>query len=334
MFPPFASIAPIAPLSAVATALALLSAPHAANATGGFYNVSQIVLGTHEPSIQFPSPAPVCGGACSYLAISGTQMSNSYAIWPGAYATAAAPALYTGLEALYSQVQELLAIPAPPAGVQNIGLPGGALQRSQVAFSVNPADPASARQIDVQTWKSGSGASAASYAVKITLPPGPARPVFLRFEVPQLVRDGVYAMEIAGPSGQEPIVTPPERLQARSAVEVLVDGLPVWSSQSMKLLPRRYESVGAVPIEFSWGPTLNGGVVTLFLGTLPGNSIRTATLVMRSDLRVDAPVCKTTYSYYSGDKQRCTAQIEGLSLPSKTSPPWYWHRPDVTAYML
>lgn len=318
----------------LATQAAMSLAPTAAYATGGYFNVSQIVLGTAEPSIGLPLVPTVCAGACAYASTSGVQMNGSYTIWPGDYAMAQWPPTYIGLAPAYPSVQESLHLPSPPVGAHNVGLLIGVRERAQVTFSVAPQDPPSARQLDVQTWKTGSGASAASFAVRISLPAGPARPAFLRFEVPQLVRDWEYAKQIAGPSGNQPLTTMPKRLQARSAVDVYVDGLPVWSSQSLRLLPQRYNPTLPGTVDLATGPALNGGMVTLFLGTLPAGSVRTAVIVLRSDLRVDAPTCHTESNAAFSDPHRCDAQIEGLSLPSKSSSPWYWHTPDVRLYML
>jgi hypothetical protein len=316
------------------TQAAVSLAPTAAHAAGGYFNVSQIVLGTAEPSIGLPLVPTVCAGACAYASTAGVQMNGSYTLWPGDHEMAQWPPAYIAVAPLYPTVHDTLHLPAPPLGAHNVGLPIGVRERAQVTFSAAPQDPASERQLDVQTWKSGSGASAASFAVRINMPAGPSRPAFLRFEVPQQVRDWRYATQIGGPSGNQPLVTMPARLQARSAVDVYVDGLPVWSSQSLRLLPKRYSPSVPGTVDIKTGPALDGGMVTLFLGTLPANSVRTAVIVLRSDLRVDAPTCHTEPDAAFSDRHRCDAQIEGLSLPSKSSSPWFWHTPDVRLYML
>lgn len=295
-------------------------------------NVSQLVLGVQEPMPAASWFGTPCGSACRYTTVSGTQMGNGYAAWPGDLTHAAWPVFPSPMQPTYSVVQDDLAVAPPPAGSQYVGLTGGVRQRSRVAFSPSITDPASARQLDVQTFASGTGASALSYAVRIEAPAGPSRKTFLRFAVPTLVRDGIHASQAAGPSGQEPVVTWPRRLQARTAVDVYVDGLPVWSSESMRLQPRRYQPDTPGELMPGWGGPMDGGTATLFLGSLPALSVRTAVIVMRSDLRVDAPTCHTDHLAYGTDLRRCDAQLEGLRLPSRSAAPFYFHAPDITVF--
>ncbi len=307
--------------------------PAASRADPPVLNVSKLVLGTEEPlppeGWAVISP---CGNDCRYATVSGTQMSNGYGSWPGALNTAAWPVFYSNVEPLYEAVQDNLAVAAAPAGTAYSSLPSGVKQRSRVAYSYLWSEPASSRQLDVQTFKSGRGASAVSYAVRINTPPAGARRTFLRFKLPTLVRDGQYATEVAGPSGNQPLSTMPKRLQARSAVDVYVDGLPVWSSQSMRLLPQRYNPSLPGTLELQWGGALDGSNATLFLGTLPAGSARSAVIVLRSDLRVDAPTCHTVNQPLGLDERSCDAQLEGLSLPTQASAPFYIHNPDISVY--
>lgn len=309
-----------------AAALALASSAHAD------INVSQLVLGVQEPMPAASWFGVPCGTACRYTTVSGTQMGNGYAAWPGDLTHAAWPVFPATMQPTYSSVQDELAVAPPPPGSQNVGLAGGVRQRSRVAFSPSITDPASARQLDVQTFASGTGASVLSYAVRIEAPAGPARKTFLRFAVPTLVRDGIHASQTAGPSGQQPVVTWPKRLQARTAVDVYVDGLPVWSSESMRLQPRRYKPDTPGELVPGWGSPMDGGTATLFLGSLPALSVRTAVIVMRSDLRVDAPTCHTDHLAYGTDLRRCDAQLEGLRLPSRSAAPFYFHAPDIAVF--
>lgn len=317
---------------ALPAALAVLALSATGPALGTQYNVSQLVLGAAEPSP--PGWFGVsCGQACRYTSVAGTQMSNGYASWPGALSHATWPVFPALPPPSYSSVQDALAVAAPPAGIVDVGLPSGVLQRARVNFSASIIDPPSARQLDVQTFKSGTGASALSYAVRIEMPPGNARRTFLHFGVPTLVRDSLHASRLGGPSGNEPIVTRPLRLQARSAVDVYVDGLPVWSSESMRLQPQRHRPDTPGMLGPAWGPALDGDTVTLFLGSLPAGSTRTAVIVMRSDLRVDAPTCHTEHFAHGSDQRRCDAELEGLRLPSRSLAPFYSHTPDILVYM-
>lgn len=316
-------------LAGLAAGLALPPAGQAATAT---HNVSQLVLGTHEPLPAGTARTWACGGACRYASVSGVQMSNAYGAWPGALAQAAWPVFFSNIAPIYDTTQESLAIAAPPVGTQYLTLHSGLWQRARVGFSYLYSAPDSERQLDVQTFRTGNGASAVSYAVRIETPVDRARPTYLRFQVPVALRDAQQAGYIGGPSGQQPFTTPPKRLQARSLVDVYVDGLPVWSAQSVQLRPRRWPASLAGTLQLDGDQPLDGGTATLFLGTLPAGSQRTAVIVMRSDLRVDAPTCHTVPNVLGDGQRRCDARLEGLSLPSKSAAPFYIHTPDIAVY--
>lgn len=313
-------------VSALAATLAL-SAAHPAHANG-VLNVSELVLGVAQPT-PAAGAAQACGSACRYSTGSGAQMGGSYMTWPGAYITAAWPIAFGLGKQAFGAVDDTAAVPMAEPGTVYDTLPGGALQRAQVVFSDSASMPASERQLDVRTWRSGSGAAAVSYAVRIDTPAGPARPTFLRFGVPTQVR----AVKQAGYfNGNQPVTERPLRYQARSAVDVYVDGLPVWSAQSTRLVPKRFDPDVAETLAVDSGPPLAGGEVTLFLGSLPGGSSRTAVIVMRSDLRVDSPTCHTVPNTLGNDWRRCETRIEGLALPSISAAPLYLHQPHVTVW--
>lgn len=319
----------LSPHGAVVVAL-LLAAPHIA--TAATYNVSQTVLGVAEPLPANGGFQLACGSACRYASASGAQMANGAIAWPGAFAMASWPVHFTSTAPQYASVDDTLAVPAAPAGTQYDTLGEQPWQRAQVAWSYLSEMPASARQLDVQTWRSGTGASAVSYAVRINTPADGARRTYLSFEVPTSVRAWKYAGYIGGPSGQQPYTVLPNRMQARTAVDVYVDGLPVWSSQSMRLRPKRHGASGAAPFDLDWGDALDGSQATLFLGTLPAGSSRTAVIVMRADLRVDAPSCYTLPDPAFDDERRCNAHREGLALPGSSVAPLYLKVPAVTVY--
>jgi hypothetical protein len=326
------SLRRLSPLAACCSLLLAAAGPAAA----ATYNVSELVLGTAQPLPPAPWIGATSASSCRYASVSGAMMANGYTIWPGAYATNGWPVSFSATPPLYDPAQVQLVVPDPPAGQAYDTLFGDPLprQRARVVFSASAAMPASARQLDVQTWRSGSGASAASYAVRIEAPAGPARPTFLSFGVPTPVRESKRAGHIAGPSGQQPFTIYPKRMQARSIVDVYVDGLPVWSSESLLLMPqRRSDPWGQT--EISWGPALDGSRATLFLGSLPAGSVRTAVIVLRSDVRADASACDVEPNQFLGvDLRRCNAEAEGLSLPTKSGPPTYGHVPDISVMRL
>ncbi|MBC7939061.1 MAG: hypothetical protein H7Z19_04735, partial [Chitinophagaceae bacterium] len=271
-----------------------------------------------------------CGTACRYSTASGAQMSNGYTSSLSPYITAAWPIQFSIGKPVFSDVADALFVPPAAPGTVYDTLPSGLWQRAQVAFAEPAALPSSARQLDVQTWRSGSGGAALSYAVRIDTPAGPARRTYLRFGVPTQQRADKRAGYY---NGNTPITEQPEKMQARSVVDVYVDGLPVWSSSSMRLLPKRYQPEVPSMIDIDTGAAMAGGFADLFLGTLPGGSSRTAVIVMRSDLRVDAPTCHTVNNVLGNDWRRCDTRLEGLSLPTLSVAPLYLHQPYFFVYM-
>lgn len=315
---------------AVAASALLAGAAGSGLAATATHNVSQLVLGVHEALPQGTARTFECGSACRFAGASGVQMSNGDAVFPGPYETAAWPVFFSSAAPNHATTEKSLGISDAPNGTQYVTLAPGLLQRARVGFPYLYSAPAAERRLDVQTFRSGSGASAVSYAVRIEAPPGSARPTYLRFAVPTQVRAQQLASDNGG-AGQ-PVVTYPKHLQARSIVDVYVDGLPVWSAQSMLLRPRRFPSSLGTTLALEWDQPLDGGTATLFLGSLPPGSVRTAVIVLRSDLRVENPTCYTVSNVLGDDWRRCDARQEGLTLPSRAEAPFYIHTPDIAVY--
>jgi hypothetical protein len=316
---------------AAAAAALLLVAPGPA-AAQSVHNVSQIVLGVAEPTPAGIYATWPCGVACRWASASGAQMGNGWTTNVGPSITAAWPVMFSVGMPDYGSVDDDLYVAPPAAGVVRDTLAAGAKQRAQVVFAAPSNLPSTSRQLDVQTWKSGSGAVFASYAVRIDTPAGAARKTYLRFGVPALQRAVKQAVQFGGPSGNQPIAERPARLQARTAFDVYVDGLPVWSSASMQLMPKRFQPDVATTLALDTGAPMAAGQQTLFLGSLPGGSSRTAVIVMRSELRVDAGTCHTDNGVLGTDIQHCDTRLEGLRLPTKSVAPLYLHEPDIAVY--
>lgn len=297
------------------TLLAAAAAALPALAPAALIDVSQIVLGVVEPAVVHGGPITPCGQNCSYLQQSGANLESSYQIvappppttWPAFFG----PSLPGGfgvasdssvLQALQPGVHypPFWPAPQPGAAVRWGGLP-----------AVN--------QLSVETWKSGSGAAVSTYAIRITTPPdGPARRTYIDFEVPLLTRHEQRAYKFTPPPNPQTVTYDPRRFQSRAAVDVYVDGLPVWSSEDVRLLPQRYDLPFYAPLREQWDRPLDGSLTTLYLGTLPPRSTRTAVVVLRNDLRTDAPDCFTGFDAQQGDTlYSCDGRSEHLSLPDQ-----------------
>ncbi|MFT3818498.1 MAG: hypothetical protein QM750_12820 [Rubrivivax sp.] len=316
---------------------ALLAAVLAPSAGAASFNVSQLVNGVAEPwPLYLPgTPTADCGANCLYVNSAAAGMSNSYDLTPGPYVVGGWPPAYAGGVPGLASVAEELAVPLPNNGQTMDGGGIGVHQRANVEFAWQPL-LGGQRQMAVQSWKTGSGAGTVSYALRIQTPAAGAKRTYLEFRVPALRRGWQLAYTMGGPSGYEYIYTQATRLQTRSAVDVYVDGLPVWSSASNALQPKRFNPPGLNPLILDWDQPLVDDTVTLYLGTLPAGSVRSVAMVLRTDLRTEAPTCKN--SHENGTTyQRCHSQREAISLPadsvSSGGPlPFISYRPAVRVY--
>lgn len=321
------------PLAWPAWVTALCSLLPAALVQAATYNVSASVTGQAElmpPALLAEVP---CGSACSYTTTSTAAMDDGYTLTPGELRTNAWPTAFTASLPSFGAVTDDL---ETWAGYSNATTDGGSIgvkQRAAVDFdSVNHIS-AAPRRVNVQSWRSGSGTSATSLAVRLAVPASGSMRTFVQFAVPTLVRSGQNAKYVGGPDETETIQTAAARLQGRAAVDLYVDGLPVWSSESHVLLPQRLRTANKEPFELKWDKALGSDKVTLYLGSLPAGSQHTVSLVMRSDLRVDAQTCHSD-AEFGVSYLRCHSRIEGLTLPSVVANGYFvkLHAPDFRVY--
>ena len=323
-----------APLAAAA--LALLVAMAATPAQAQTLNVSALVTGSPQtPPLVIQSVTPVpCGAACQYAVTSSTGASTAYAIDAGPYTANAWPPAYAANMSI-GTVQEVLTVPAAPAGVvQDGGGVIGVQRRAAVEYDWQPL-LSGARLMSVQTWKGGSGASTVSITIRVT--PTATKAHYMAFTVPKLARGWQEANYIGGPSGSQQTYTLPRQLQTRSAVDVYADGLPIWSGESNMLRPQRWSPPYTTYLDLQWGPALDESEVKFYLGNLTAGVTRTIALVFRTDQRVNADTCYTDNDNGT-TYQRCDSRREALTLPSVLvtggSAPYFFfsYRPDVRVY--
>lgn len=305
---------PVRSLRAAVALVATLGAATAAQAA--FVNVSALVTGTHQMTPIFlpDSPTYPCGSACQYVVISSVGADDDYTQTPGPYTANAWPPAYVAGLATVGAVSKSLAVPAPPAGQVQDGGSIGVARNATVQYDSQPLLNTT-RRMGVQTWKGGSGASTVSIAIRLTTPSTGAQRTYLEFTVPKLARGWQDAYYVGGPSGNQPISKQPRQLQTRSAVDVYVDGLPLWSAASNLLKPRRWSPPYSDYLNLKWGPDLDEDVVTLYLGNLPAGSQRTVSLAFRTDMRGHAATCYSD-TEYGTTYQRCDSRREALTLPS------------------
>lgn len=301
----------------------------AAGAQAQVINVTELVTGTYEQTpllLGSTFPAVPCDTLCKHLSVTSAGYSPSYTATPDPYLVGAWPLAF-GNSASYIPVSEPGSVALPPAGITFDGGAAGVANQAQVRFTGAPLLYAP-RDLSTQTWMTGSGAVVASYAIRMTTPKGHASTrTYLSFGVPASLRSFQVPWALGGPSGFENVYERPRNIQARSAVDVYVNGLAVWSSEDALVAPRN-----GFTKRLQWGEPLGTGRATLYLGTLPPGSKRTVALVIRSEHRADAPNC-TTQDNFNGDKRLCYSHLEGLTLPSVKEPGAFtFHQPDIEIY--
>lgn len=327
---------PTSRLAAVA-ACAGLALAAATPAQAANLNVSQLVMGTSQNPPLIPQGAPrvACGPACQYSSVATARQAAGYGPSLGSATASSWPPAYGASGPSIGSVDDTLAVPAAPAGVQQDGGAVGVARRSAVQFDWQPV-MSGARMMSSQTWKGGTGSAVVSMTIRVT--PTATKAHYLEFAVPQTTPRGWQeAGYVGGPSGNEPISKMPKQVQSRSAVDVYVDGLPVWSGASHILKPLRWDPPYLSYLGMKWGEALDdGSTMNLYLGQLTAGVPRTIALVFRTDLRTNADTCYTD-TQYGQSYQRCDSRREGLTLPavlvSSGGPlPFIQYRPDVRVY--
>jgi len=320
--------------AALAALMAALLPAHA-----DVINVSSFVLGAGRPQVApivgATTPTFPCGTACQYAGVSNIGADAGYLMAPEPYTASTWPPVYAAGLPSVGSVSETLTVPAPPAGMVADGGSVGVARQASVQYDWSPV-PGGTRVLGVQTWKGGSGIATVCITIRVT-PTADKKAHFLEFVVPRSLRQQLEAWNLL-PGTNQPTSLPTTQMQARSAVDVYADGMPVWSGESASLAPPGWSSLGADSLVLDWGPALDESRVTLFLGALPVGVPRTISLIFRTDLRVIAGTCLTANTW-GATYQRCDTRREALSLPSLLSSnggplQFVSYRPDVRIFTL
>jgi hypothetical protein len=101
---------------------------------------------------------------------------------------------------------------------------------------------------------------------------------------------------------------------------VYVNGLPAWSSELDYLTPPTFDPhFAGDALKPEWDEAVASERTTLFLGTLPPGQTFDITLLLRVDMKVDAPDCPEDRESFPSNQVtiRCYSQKETLSIPSR-----------------
>jgi hypothetical protein len=102
------------------------------------------------------------------------------------------------------------------------------------------------------------------------------------------------------------------------SVELLVNGLPVWSSENTQVYPSKYAVYAWEQIQTVWGKQVAPGSSMLYLGSLSTGQGLTVTLIVRATSNVETSCAYQQVS--AGQVEvRCHDDVELITQPDV---PW------------
>jgi hypothetical protein len=184
---------------------------------------------------------------------------------------------------------------------------------------------ASTKRVQTRNFSSGWARSAINYSVRVDHSSSTPLDYFVEVDHPkfQLGVSAAYTLQPGGNGGTY-LYMFPNAARARAAVDILVDGLPVWSSESTYAFPEGTANYAWDKLLTSWGNTLvDNGTTKLYLGKLYAGKSITITFVLRTDTFVDADACGTAYGtgFNTPDQKRCFDLTQTADLPANSSGP-------------
>ncbi|TVZ40957.1 hypothetical protein P886_0293 [Alteromonadaceae bacterium 2753L.S.0a.02] len=293
--------------------LTLLAIWYGASALALNYNVSERVTGNYE-SVNFvlasKTPTLACGD-CRYSLMSGAAISSDATLhispssWPAPF--------HNSLVSPYQVVRE----DATPQGqLNNYGYQQfydwDYFERSATAY--NPQE----HYIVSEEFSSGEAQGVTQVHIEASNNATNSRQYFAYFVVPERVFAKNFAYNLVpGSNGGTYVYKEQNSGFTRSLVEVVVDGLPVWTQTSGYNYPEDFIGNTFFDLTLLWGES-SATSARLFLGTFePGESF-TLDYSIFTDALVDAPNCGTESLGYWGDYatvHHCYGLSEKRNLP-------------------
>jgi hypothetical protein len=268
---------------------AIAAALAATAASGEQLNVSKIATGTHRAidwSAVNALPEANDGATLSYFTLATTSIDTEatpyFAIAPWSAAYQSAPT-HPKLER---------SEPADPYMIGN-----ATFTYSPPISRVATADmKASPKSVASRTGAKGRAKASAtvSYAARIEHTGSAPLDYFVELKVPSYQRDATPAYDLSSSSdsgGGTYTYHVPDSAKSRGAVDVYVDGLPVWSNESVYHFPDDPNNDPFAEQEWSWGNPAGPATSTLYLGRLSSGKSLTVTLIARTNVNAKADYC-------------------------------------------
>jgi hypothetical protein len=237
-----------------------------------------------------------CGSACSYLRVStakiapDTLWTYTPIAWPGSSVTAipspsaVSRSTLTPVGTTDSQGREIVHNSAYyQRGAVVVTRAGDSLQTS-VYQSGNQGSGAP-----------GKAAAALAYHVRAQNQSSGSRDYFIRFTAPKPTGGVSIPYYIGGPSGQQPMyVSQNKYAKSRSVVDLLVNGLPVWSSSTSYVIPEKGGSSSNYSgYSLDFGYESDDDYYTVFIGRFASAAYFDINFIVRAESLSRAPSCGT-----------------------------------------
>jgi hypothetical protein len=166
-------------------------------------------------------------------------------------------------------------------------------------------------------FRTGAATASSSYAMQVQHFGALTHNYYLSIKAPELSQkhSPAYRLE-PGSNGGTYVYYEPTAAKSRSAVDVYVDGLPVWSTERIYAYPDGADDPFAA-YEHEWGAAQsNSGDVVLYLGRLSaGQSVR-ITMVVRTDGQATANTCGSESAGWNNTIKHCFDLQERVLLPT------------------
>jgi hypothetical protein len=152
------------------------------------------------------------------------------------------------------------------------------------------------RVLGATVYKKGSASSVLSYNVRIDHTSATSLYYFIDLSVPKISHSVQPAWSLSSPddNGGTYSYQRPKSAISRAMVDIYVNDLPVWSSESGYMYP-----LGATDpfaeFDFAWGSNSGPHTSSLFLGRLSQGQSMTITFVARTEGTGDGNSCGTEY---------------------------------------
>ncbi|HTF94664.1 MAG TPA: hypothetical protein VL995_00895 [Cellvibrio sp.] len=184
------------------------------------------------------------------------------------------------------------------------------LQKSAVTYT--NAD----KSMRASVQKSGNVASALAYHVRVQNQSAATRDYFVRFKAPVQKNSLQAAYEVGGPSGNQPVPVGDNEGVARSSVELLIDGLPVW--QTARSLHRKDLVANAYGTSYNWGEDASDDSYTIYVGRYSSGATFMMDYIMQADVLANAPDCGQDFNGYLDNSysRHCQVLSAGREIPN------------------